>query len=120
MQLTHERHDALCLAQTRDNARIMIGIRAEIWENELLRQIEELQIDVHRLNNQLNLIPHPIPVYPVVGGPQVIFADDDGMELDANVITVPEAKEDEEEEELDPVEDEDGEGVIDADTDEDV
>ena len=31
-----------------------------------------------------------------------------------------EAKEDEEEEELDPVEDEDGEGVIDADTNEDV
>ena len=98
----------------------MIGIRAEIRENELLRQIEELQIDVHRLNNQLNPIPHPILVYPVVGGPQVIFADDDGMELDANVIVVPEAEEDEEEEELDPIEDEDGKGVIDADTDEDV
>ena len=26
MQLTRERDDALCLAQTRDNARIMIGI----------------------------------------------------------------------------------------------
>ena len=120
MQLTRERDDALCLAQTRDNARIMIVIRVEIWENELLHQIEELQIDVHRLNNQLNPIPHPIPVYPVVGGPQVIFADDDGMELDANVIAVPEAEEDEEEEELNPVEDEDGEGVIDANTDEDV
>ena len=94
----------------------MTAIRAEVRENEL-RQIEELQIDVHRLNNQLNLIPHPIPVYPVVGGPQVIFADDDGMELDVNVIAVPE---DEEEEELDPVEDEDSEGVIDADTNEDV
>ena len=69
MQLTHERDDALCLAQTRDNARIMTGIRAKIRENELLRQIEELQIDVHRLNNQINLIPHPIPVYPMVGGP---------------------------------------------------
>ena len=56
----------------------------------------------------------------MVGGPQVIFADDDGMELDASVIVVPEAEEDEEEEELDPVEDEDGEGVINADTDEDV
>ena len=42
MQLTHERDDALHLAQTRDNARIMIGIRAEIRENDLLRQIEEL------------------------------------------------------------------------------
>ena len=40
------------------------------------------------------------------------------MEIDANVIAVPEAAE-EEEEELEPVEDEDGEGVVDADTDED-
>ena len=69
MQLTSERDDALHLAQIRDNAKIMIGIRAKIWENELLHQIEELQIDVHRLNNQLNPIPRPIPVYPVVGGP---------------------------------------------------
>ena len=50
----------------------------------------------------------------------MIFADDDGMELDVNAIAVPEAKEGEEEEELNPVKDEDGEGVIDADTDEDV
>ena len=120
MRLTRERDDALSLAQTSDNAKIMTGIRAEVRENELLCQSEELQIDVHRLNNQLNLIPHPIPVYPVVGGPQVIFADDDGMDLDYNVIAVPEAEEDEEEEELDPVEDEDGEGVIDANTNEDV
>jgi len=54
-----------------------------------------------------------------VGGPQVIFANDDGMEIDANIIAVPEAAEEEEEEELEPVEDEDGEGVIDVDTDED-
>ena len=117
MQLTHEQDDAIHLAQTRNHARVMAEIQAEIRENELLRQIEELQIDVHRLNNQINLIPHPIPVYPVVGGPQVIFADDDGMDLDANVIAVPKAKE---EEELDPIKDEDGEGVINADTDEDV
>ena len=44
---------------------------------------------------------------------------DDGMEIDANVVAVPEAVE-EEEEELERVEDEDGEGVVDADTDEDV
>ena len=68
MQLTHERDDAIYLTQTRNNARIMTAIRAEVRENEL-RQIEELQIDVHRLNNQINSIPHPIPVYPVVGGP---------------------------------------------------
>ena len=120
LQLTHERDDALRLAQTRDNARVLTGIRAEIRENELLHQIEELQIDVHRLNNQINLIPHPILVYPVVAGPQVIIADDDGMDLDANVVAVPEADEDEEEEELNPIKDEDGEGVIDANIDEDV
>ena len=97
----------------------MAEIWAKIRENELLRQIEELQIDVHRLNNQINLIPHPILVYPVVGGPQVIFADDDGMEIDANVVVVPEAAEEEEEEELEPIKDEDGEGVIDAGTEED-
>ena len=50
----------------------------------------------------------------------MIFADDDGMEIDVNVITVPEATTEEEEEELDPIKDEDGEGVINADTDEDV
>ena len=120
MQLTHEWDDAIRLAQTSNNARVMIAIRAEVRENDLLRQIEEIQIDVHSLNNQINPIPHPILVYTVVGGPQVIFADDDGMDLDANVVAVPEDDEDEEEEELDPVEDEDGEGVIDADTDEDV
>jgi len=56
----------------------------------------------------------------MVGGPQVIFTDDDDMDLDAKVVAVPEAEEDEEEEELDPVEDEHGEGVIDADIDEDM
>ena len=117
MQLTREQDDAIRLAQTRNNARVMTAIRAEVRENDLLRQIEEIQIDVHSLNNQINPIPHPILVYTVVGGPQVIFADDDGMDLDANVVAVPE---DEEEEELDPIEDEDSEGVIDADTDEDV
>ena len=116
MQLTHEQDDAIRLAQTRNNARVMAEIRAEVRENELLYQFEEPQIDVHRLNNQINQIPNPIPVYPVVGGPLVIFTDDDGMELDANVIVVPKA---EEEEELDLVQDEDG-GVMDADTNEDV
>jgi len=109
MQLTREQDDAIHLAQTRNHARVMAEIWVEIRENELLHQIEELQIDVHRLNNQINLIPQ-------VGGPQVIFANDDGMEIDANVIAVPVAAE-EEEEELEPVEDEDCEGVIDFDTD---
>ena len=42
MQLTHEQDHAIHLAQTRNNARIMIAIRAEVRENELLCQIEEL------------------------------------------------------------------------------
>ena len=71
----------------------MTAIRAEVRENDLLRQIEEIQIDVHSLNNQINPIPHPILVFTVVGGPQVIFADDDGMDLDANVVAVPKAEE---------------------------
>ena len=64
MQLTHERDDAIRLAQTRNNARVMAEIQAEVRENELLHQIEELQIDVHRLNNQINPIPHPIQCTP--------------------------------------------------------
>ena len=42
MQLTHKQNDAICLAQTRNNARVMVEIQAEVRENELLRQIEEL------------------------------------------------------------------------------
>jgi len=42
MQLTHEQDDAICLAQTRNHARVMAEIRAKIRENELLCQIEEL------------------------------------------------------------------------------
>ena len=42
MQLTHERDDTIHLAQTRNHASVMVEIRAEIRENELLHQIEEL------------------------------------------------------------------------------
>jgi hypothetical protein len=94
----------------------MVGIQAEIRENELLQQIEELQVDMHRLNNQVNPIPHPIPAYPNLG-PQVILADDEGIEVDANAVVMPE--EEDKNEELEPIEDGDGEGVYDADNDED-
>ena len=33
MQLTHERDDAIHLAQTRNHARVMVEIRAKIREN---------------------------------------------------------------------------------------
>ena len=36
MQLTHEQDDAICLAQTRNHARVMAEIQAKIKENELL------------------------------------------------------------------------------------
>ena len=38
-------------------------------------------MEIHHLNNLLHPIPRPAPVYPEVG-PQVIVADDDGMEVD--------------------------------------
>ena len=37
MQLTHERDDAIRLAQTRNHAKVMAKIRAKIRENELFR-----------------------------------------------------------------------------------
>jgi hypothetical protein len=95
----------------RNNARIMAGIQVEIRENELLHQIEELQINVHHLNILANPIPHPIPTYPNLG-PQVILANDEGMEVDANDAAVPE--EENEDEELEPIEDDEGEAVYDA------
>ena len=45
-------------------------------ERELQEQLEELQVEHHQLNNHLFPIPHPIPRYPNVGGPQVIEAKD--------------------------------------------
>jgi hypothetical protein len=71
---------------------------------------------VHRLNNLANPIPHPIPAYPNLG-PQVILANDERIEVDANAVAVPEKEG--EDEELEPVEDDDGNGVYDPDTNED-
>ena len=76
-------------------------------EQELVRQVEELQIDVHRLNNIINPI---IPLAPALEeGPNVLTAEDDGMELDA--------KEEPEDEEVEPWEDDHGDGVSDIDSD---
>ena len=72
-----------------------------------MRQIEELQIDVHRLNNIINPIIPPAPV--VEDGPNVLIAEDDGMELDA--------KEEPEDEEIELFEDDQGDGVSDVDND---
>jgi hypothetical protein len=52
-------------------------------EQELLCQIEELQIDVHRLNNRID------PILPQAlveeEAPNVLIAEDDGMEVDLEV-----------------------------------
>ena len=72
-------------------------------EQELQEQLEELQVEHHQLNNRLFPIPHPIPRYPNVGGPQVIEADEEeeDMQIDVNVA---EPTDEEEEEEYDPKE----------------
>ena len=76
-------------------------------EQELICQIEELQIDVHHINNIVNPI---IPLAPVVEeGPNVLIAEDDGMEVDS--------KEEPEDEEVEPSEDDHGDGVSDIDSD---
>ena len=74
---------------------------------ELIRQIEELQIDVHRLNNMVNPILPPAPA--VEEDPNVLIAEDDGMEVDD--------KDEPEEEEIEPFEDDHGDGVSDIDSD---
>ena len=76
-------------------------------EQELIRQIEELQLDVHRLNDMVNPI---LPLAPAVEeDPNVLIAEDDGMEVD----TEDEPKE----EEIEPFEDNHGDGVSDIDSD---
>ena len=77
-------------------------------EQELICQIEELQLDVHRLNNMVNPI---LPLAPVMEeDPNVLIAEDDGMVVDAEA----ESKEDEE---VEPFEDNHGDDVSDIDSD---
>jgi len=85
-------------------------------ENYLQDQIEAGLVEIHRLNNLLHPIPCPVPVYPDVGL-QVIVADDDGMEVDGPAAAAPPLHEDMEDEELEPISDEDGEAIFDADSD---
>ena len=76
-------------------------------EQELIRQVEELQLDVHRLNNMVNPILPP-DALAVEEDPNVLIAEDDGMEVDT---------EDEPEEEIEPFEDDHGDGVSNIDND---
>ena len=50
-------------------------------ERELICQVEELQLDVHRLNNMVNpILPPDAPA--VEEDPNVLIAKYDGMEVD--------------------------------------
>ena len=108
MQITRERDTTLRVSENRRRA----------WEMHrvLQDQIEAGLVEIHRLNNLLHPIPRPIPVYPEVR-PQVIVADDDGMEVNGPTAAAPPLHEDVENEELEPVSDEDGEAIFDADSD---
>ena len=76
-------------------------------EHELIHQVEELQLDVHRLNNMVNsILP---PALAVEEDPNVLIAEDDGMEVDT--------EDEPEDEEIEPFEDDQGDGVSDVDSD---
>ena len=66
-------------------------------EQELQEQLEELQVEHHQLNNRLFPIPHLIPRYPNVGGPQVIEADEEEEDVQMDVNAAEPANEEEEE-----------------------
>jgi len=116
VQITRERDTALRVSENRRQALEMHRIQSLERENYLQDQIEAGLVEIHHLNNLLHPIPHPAPVYLEVG-PQVIVADDDGMEVDGPAAAAPPLHEDMEDEELESVSDEDGEAIIDADSD---
>ena len=74
-------------------------------EHELQEQLEELQVEHHQLNNHLFPIPHPIPRYPNVGGPQVIEADEEEEDVQMDVNAAKPANEEEDPEEVQGVSD---------------
>jgi hypothetical protein len=113
MQIMQERDEAICLLEAREVARIKTVFAAsrqatkfDHREMEYQPQNNELQLDVHRLNNM---------IYPIISlavameeDPNVLIADDDGMDEDA---------EEPKEEEIEPFEDNHGDGVSDVDSD---
>ena len=77
-------------------------------EQELIRQVEELQLDVHHLNNMVNPILPPNAL-AVEEDPNVLIAEDDGMEVDV--------EDEPEDEEIEPFEDDHSDGVSDINSD---
>jgi len=115
VQITHERDTAVRVSENRHRALELYRVHSAEQENYLQDQIEAGLVEIHRLNNLLHPIPRPAPVYLEVG-PQVIMADDDGMEVDGPAAASPLLHEDMEAKELEPVSDEDGEVIFDADS----
>jgi len=116
VQVTRERDAALRVSENRRRAWEMQQIQSLERENYLQDQIEAGLMEIHCLNNLLHPIPRPAQVYLEVGS-QVIVADDDGIEVDGPAVAAPPLHEDVEDEELEPVSDEDGEAIFDADSD---
>jgi len=115
VQITREMDTALRVSENRRRAWEMHRIQSAERENYLQDQIKSGLVEIHRLNNLLHPIPRPVPVYLEVG-PQVIMADDDGMEVDGLAAATPPLHEDLKDEELEPVSDEDEEAIFDADS----
>jgi len=116
VQITHERDTALRVSENRRRAWEMHWIQSLERENYLQDQIEAGLVEIYRLNNLLHPIPRPAPLYPQVR-PQVIVADDDGMEVHGLAVAAPLLHEDMEDEELEPASDEDEEPIFDANSD---
>ena len=97
--VTRHRDAALELAEERRQGWIIANHNAFQREHELQEQLEELQVEHHQLNNRLFPIPHPIPRYPNVGGPQVIEAneEEEDMQMDVNAAEPTNEEEDPEE-----------------------
>ena len=75
-RVTHHRDAALELAEERRQAWIQDHINAMEMQDYLNDCIEEGLVEIHRLNNERNSIPHPPLVYLDLG-PQVIEADEE-------------------------------------------
>ena len=84
VQVTRERDTALRASKNRRQAWEMHHVHSTEWENYLQDQIKAGLVEIDHLNNLLHPIPRPAPVYPNVA-PQVIVADNDGMEVDGQV-----------------------------------
>jgi hypothetical protein len=83
---------------------------------------DNLHEEVHRLNNQLNpLLPRNINADEDMGLGIVMAENDDEVEVNGPQDAAPEEapEEEEEDEELEPVSDEDGEEILDTDSEDD-